>query len=227
MTRYNGTNVMMPRRGSNHPRRDPTQWRCRVNSFYQDSLFDIERVCVVCKQPRSESEFPKEHSNWCRFCHQHWHREYRKNYPERRRESDKRADEKRKANGSFQRYQKQYRERNRDLLRQKDRELYRSDPQVSKDRVARWRRDNPEKRRLYDRLREQRKRFAEGCVTDREWQLILQAANHKCLRCGSTGSLTMDHVVPLSKGGLHKAENIQPLCRSCNAKKGVQAIDYR
>lgn len=34
--------------------------------------------------------------------------------------------------------------------------------------------------------------------------------------------LTIDHIVPLAKGGTNDLENLQLLCRSCNCKKGAR-----
>jgi len=38
--------------------------------------------------------------------------------------------------------------------------------------------------------------------------------------CSHTYSPTLDHVVPLSKGGSHTVDNVQCLCRGCNSRKG-------
>ena len=48
-----------------------------------------------------------------------------------------------------------------------------------------------------------------------------------CLCCGSDKSIEIDHVVPVALGGENDISNYQPLCRSCNAKKGATIIDYR
>lgn len=48
-----------------------------------------------------------------------------------------------------------------------------------------------------------------------------------CLCCGEQRKLTADHVIPLSRGGTNDIDNIQPLCRSCNTKKGTKTVDYR
>jgi hypothetical protein len=49
----------------------------------------------------------------------------------------------------------------------------------------------------------------------------------KCLCCGSEDHISLDHVIPINKGGKDEINNLQPLCKSCNSKKNVQIIDYR
>jgi 5-methylcytosine-specific restriction endonuclease McrA len=41
-----------------------------------------------------------------------------------------------------------------------------------------------------------------------------------CQYCGSRSNLTVDHVVPRSKGGLSSWENIVASCAPCNRRKG-------
>jgi len=48
-----------------------------------------------------------------------------------------------------------------------------------------------------------------------------------CLCCGTTDRLSIDHVIPISKGGLNIIDNLQTLCVSCNSKKRDKIIDYR
>lgn len=44
--------------------------------------------------------------------------------------------------------------------------------------------------------------------------------NTICSHCGTTkGDFHVDHIVPLSKGGLDTIENLQYLCETCNLEK--------
>lgn len=42
---------------------------------------------------------------------------------------------------------------------------------------------------------------------------------HYCRRRVGRDQLTMDHIVPLSRGGKSKKGNIVPACKNCNSKK--------
>lgn len=48
---------------------------------------------------------------------------------------------------------------------------------------------------------------------------------HKCVYCGSSENLTIDHVRPKSKGGTDTADNCVTACRPCNQAKGSMHVD--
>lgn len=55
---------------------------------------------------------------------------------------------------------------------------------------------------------------------------VLARDHHTCQYCGSTpgrADLTVDHVVPRSKGGETSWENVVTACRRCNVRKGSRA----
>jgi len=47
---------------------------------------------------------------------------------------------------------------------------------------------------------------------------------YRCVYCGSTDNLTIDHVRPKCKGGQHIASNCVTACRSCNQAKGSMHV---
>jgi hypothetical protein len=56
-------------------------------------------------------------------------------------------------------------------------------------------------------------------LTIEEWLRIVDAYEGRCLYCQAPDRLTMDHLVPISRGGDHSIENVVPACRSCNSRK--------
>lgn len=49
---------------------------------------------------------------------------------------------------------------------------------------------------------------------------VLRRDGHTCQYCGSTKNLTLDHVLPRSKGGGNTWENVVTACEKCNSLKG-------
>lgn len=49
---------------------------------------------------------------------------------------------------------------------------------------------------------------------------VLRRDSFTCQYCGSTENLTLDHVMPRSRGGRHEWTNVITACRDCNQRKG-------
>jgi len=46
----------------------------------------------------------------------------------------------------------------------------------------------------------------------------------ECIYCGAKGNLSVDHLIPLSRGGLDTPDNAVMACRSCNSSKGSKGV---
>lgn len=121
---------------------------------------------------------------------------------------------------------REFYQRNTGKFAQSRRAWYLANRDVAIAASKRWAEANPERAALTSRLKKQRRRAA-GVLTATEWREIQAKYGHRCLACASDGPLTIDHVVPVSKGGSNTAENIQPLCGTCNSSKSTKTIDYR
>jgi len=55
--------------------------------------------------------------------------------------------------------------------------------------------------------------------------LIYQRDDHTCQYCGSQKRLTVDHVIPRSRGGQDTWENMVVACSPCNVKKGNTLLE--
>lgn len=86
---------------------------------------------------------------------------------------------------------------------------------------------HPEQHRKHCVTRRARKQGAGGTYTTGQWRALCDWFGSACLRCGATGILSVDHVVPVSKGGTNDIGNLQPLCKPCNSTKHDYATDYR
>jgi len=51
---------------------------------------------------------------------------------------------------------------------------------------------------------------------------VFERDGYRCQTCDGWQDLCADHIIPESLGGETTYENLQTLCRSCNAKKGAR-----
>lgn len=91
--------------------------------------------------------------------------------------------------------------------------------------TLRWRREHPRAVKAFNQSRRASK--GDQKISAEQWLDICELYGFKCLCCGKQKVLHMDHVVSLRNGGRHTIENIQPLCRECNSRKGAKNTDYR
>lgn len=75
------------------------------------------------------------------------------------------------------------------------------------------------------------KRMGKRHIPDELRERLLIEASGRCALCGRTREvdrLEIDHIVPVSKGGKDTYENLQVLCRKCNAvKSNAHSADLR
>ncbi len=116
-----------------------------------------------------------------------------------------------------------YRANNPDKIRAYEAEYNRSESR--KQYIHQYRQKHPE-----ITINHRNRQREAGKFTAQEWIELKTLYSYSCLCCGRQEpdiNLTVDHVIPLVKGGANTIDNIQPLCITCNKKKGTKTTDYR
>lgn len=136
----------------------------------------------------------------------------------------------------------QYRENERERDRVRQAAGSRKIPENARAYASEYKRKNVEWNRLHSKLYKQRhphkvreqinrrralKESAPGDITIEEFWASCDRRGWECSYCHDAltkASATMDHVVPLSRGGSNGIDNIAPCCRRCNASKGNRLL---
>lgn len=61
----------------------------------------------------------------------------------------------------------------------------------------------------------------------RWYAALVETYGERCLHCGTSDGLVVDHVCPVAKGGHSALDNVQLLCAACNTAKGKLMFDCR
>ena len=102
-----------------------------------------------------------------------------------------------------------------------------ANPEKRKATCRAWSQANPEKEAAKTQRRLARKHNA--IVPGREVTAAIEAERkalfNGCCFCGADKKLELEHMVPLSNGGLHVEENLLGACRRCNASKNDRPVE--
>lgn len=101
------------------------------------------------------------------------------------------------------------------------RERYAADPAKFRRYQRTWYRRTIDERRLQSRRASHLRRLrVSGADTrkilDKEWRRLYRSP---CFYCGAVDAGTVDHVIPISRGGRQSIGNLVPACGSCNSSK--------
>ncbi|HET8569104.1 MAG TPA: HNH endonuclease [Candidatus Limnocylindria bacterium] len=130
-------------------------------------------------------------------------------------------------NAAHRQWHAEHRDEQNAKRRERSRHEYRADPRKVNDYQKAWRAAHPELARAYVRLSIHRRRsqIAGEHITAKQLFALFEAHGNRCFYCGTTGRMTVDHRVPLSRGGTNSLENLVPACRSCNSMKHDRTDD--
>lgn len=92
--------------------------------------------------------------------------------------------------------------------------------------IMRWQRDF-EKRSHLNRVNRAR-RGGDCYITLEQWLELLRFHNFRCVYCGvllTKKNRSMDHKIPLVRGGNNEIANLVPACFTCNVRKNRMTYD--
>jgi hypothetical protein len=132
---------------------------------------------------------------------------------------------------------RRYRENNKEKVKQRKRDYYlknkkrileqtaiwqRSNPEKVKERNARWLLKNPSAKRNFCAHRRAKKKQASVSLTDYDKTIIAVIYDARKRISDCIGIVFhVDHIIPLSKGGIHHQTNLQIISGIANCKKGA------
>lgn len=122
----------------------------------------------------------------------------------------------------FKEYNEQYYQDNKEERKKYRKEYYENNKEACKEVTKRWCANNPDKVfNICQRRREKEQNQGDG-ISKEQWLEIMTFFNWKCAYSGETLSKdnrSIDHVIPLDKGGENEIWNLVPMLKNYNSQK--------
>lgn len=130
-------------------------------------------------------------------------------------------------------YKRQWDEAHRERERERKHQWYKAHREEQLECQGQWRENNPDYNRQWVKnnpdwvaARDHRRRALKLSATIGPVDYAAIYERDKiCIYCGSDEDLTIDHLIPLSRGGAHRQENLAVACGSCNSRKHTKTYD--
>jgi 5-methylcytosine-specific restriction endonuclease McrA len=117
-------------------------------------------------------------------------------------------------------HNKWYRE-NREYVLANSAQWRKDNPEQYKKSLRNWRQNNKQRKiELEHRRRARKQDNAVYNISPKDLRKLLGP----CSYCGLQKEPTMDHVIPISRGGSHGIGNLVPCCLSCNTTKNNRTV---
>ena len=168
------------------------------------------KVCAACKQEKPVTSFTKRSDRidqYHAYCHPCQYAYVRK----------------RRAENASYRQRCQTASRTVQTRRRQDPLTLAHDRALARARCQKWAKKNRATVNANTRAYRARQIGAAGRHTAADVSKILSAQNHRCFYCGTdiTEHPSVDHYIPLARGGSNWPSNLVGACADCNARKGM------
>lgn len=186
------------------------------------------KSCYVCKTDKTSDQFGKNRryadglQRVCKTCWATRAAVYRAENIEQVRKVERSSKAKRwREEPAFLARQQTYNQTHGDQIRKTRRQRYAREPERFRKAMRDWRATHPEACWLQDTRKRLIRAQAVGVATEQQIRDRMAMWGFRCWAC-SAPMASIDHVIPLSRGGTNWASNLRPCCISCNSSKGAK-----
>ena len=223
---------------------------CQYNDAHvQELIFNMtEKKCPKCGIVKDIGEFYACKSrrdgftSWCKDCSNESHKRYVESHREHLREYDReqyyakheqhlqlRRESNERNKESIKIASKKYYDEHREEILRKDKEYYENNRDYALKNMHEYYVNHSDEIKEKAIMRKRTIRgTSDGTVTKDALEKMFEEQDHKCGYCGQEitkqsnkpNTRHLDHIIPISRGGMNTLSNVHWVCPVCNKSKG-------